>query len=98
VLLAPLILQQFLLVTVSSLVPTNPNCSECTDNLTGFASATNAVFPHTDVQNCIIHQLRNSSKYVSYGNEYLYVDEDMRLRLETKLIHSIVTGFKVLPV
>ncbi len=28
----------------------------------------------------------------------LYVDEDMRLRLETKLIHSIVTGFKVLPV
>ncbi len=32
-----------------------------------------------------------------YGNEYLYVDEDMRLRLETKLIHSIVTSFKVLP-
>ena len=26
-----------------------------------------------------------------------YVDEDMRLRLETKLIHSIVTSFKVLP-
>ena len=23
-----------------------------------------------------------------YGNEYLYVDEDMRLRLETKLIHK----------
>lgn len=33
-----------------------------------------------------------------YGNTYLYVDEDMRLRLETKLIHSIVTGFKVQPV
>ena len=32
-----------------------------------------------------------------YGNTYLYVDEDMRLRLETKLIHSIVTSFKVLP-
>jgi len=31
-----------------------------------------------------------------YGNEYLFVDEDMRLRLETKLIHSIVTGFKIL--
>lgn len=31
-------------------------------------------------------------------DEYLYVDEDMRLRLETKLIHSIVTSFKVLPV
>lgn len=31
-----------------------------------------------------------------YGNEYLLVDEDMRLRLEIKLIHSIVTGFKIL--
>ena len=38
----------------------------CTDNLTGFSNAINAVFPQTDVQNCIIHQLRNSSKYVSY--------------------------------
>ena len=29
------------------------------------------------------------------GNCTLHVDEDMRLRLETKLIHSILTGFKV---
>ena len=28
--------------------------------------AIEAVFPKTEVQNCIIHQLRNSSKYVSY--------------------------------
>lgn len=32
-----------------------------------------------------------------YGNEHLFVDEDMRLRLEAKLLYSIVTGFKVLP-
>ena len=38
----------------------------CTDNLTGFSEAIAAVFPKTDIQNCIIHQLRNSSKYVSY--------------------------------
>ena len=38
----------------------------CTDNLAGFSSAIEAVFPKTDIQNCIIHQLRNSSKYVSY--------------------------------
>ena len=38
----------------------------CTDNLTGFSAAIEAVFPRTDIQNCIIHQLRNSSKYVSY--------------------------------
>lgn len=38
----------------------------CTDNLTGFDAAIHATFPQTEVQNCIIHQLRNSSKYVSY--------------------------------
>ena len=38
----------------------------CTDNLTGFSTAIEAVFPQTEIQNCIIHQLRNSSKYVSY--------------------------------
>lgn len=32
-----------------------------------------------------------------YGNEYLCVDEDMRLRLEAKLIYSIITGFRILP-
>ena len=38
----------------------------CTDNLTGFSQVIEAVFQKTDIQNCIIHQLRNSSKYVSY--------------------------------
>ena len=38
----------------------------CTDNLTGFSAAIEAVFPQTEIQNCIIHQLRNSTKYVSY--------------------------------
>ena len=38
----------------------------CTDNLTGLSTAIEAVFPKTAIQNCIIHQLRNSSKYVSY--------------------------------
>jgi Transposase and inactivated derivatives len=34
--------------------------------LTGFSAAIEAVFSKTEIQNCIIHQLRNSSKYVSY--------------------------------
>ena len=38
----------------------------CTDNLTGFSSAIEAVFPKTEIQNCIIHQIRNSTRYVSY--------------------------------
>ena len=37
----------------------------CTDNLTGFDAAIHATVPQTEIQNCIIHQLRNSSKYVS---------------------------------
>lgn len=32
----------------------------CTDNLTGFSTAIEAVFPKTEIQNCIIHQLRNA--------------------------------------
>ena len=38
----------------------------CTDNLTGSSYAIEAVYPKSDIQNCIIHKLRNSSKYVSY--------------------------------
>ena len=38
----------------------------CTDNLTGFSTAIEAVFPKTEIQNCIIHQIRNSTRYVSY--------------------------------
>ena len=30
----------------------------CTDNLTGFSAAIEAIFPRTEVQNCIIHQSR----------------------------------------
>jgi transposase-like protein len=36
------------------------------DNLKGFAQAIEAVFPHTRVQLCIVHQVRNSLKYVPY--------------------------------
>ena len=41
----------------------------CTDNLAGFDAAIHATFPQTEIQNCIIHQLRNSSKYVLQGLE-----------------------------
>lgn len=38
----------------------------CTDGLTGFPDAIRAVFPDTRVQLCIVHMVRNSTKYVSY--------------------------------
>lgn len=36
------------------------------DNLTGFSEANRASFPETDIQKCIVHQVRNSVRYVSY--------------------------------
>lgn len=38
----------------------------CVDGLSGFPQAIEAVFPQTEVQQCIIHQIRNSTKFVSY--------------------------------
>ena len=38
------------------------------DGLTGMKEAINATFPNSEIQRCIIHQLRNSFKYVSYKN------------------------------
>jgi putative transposase len=38
----------------------------CVDGLTGFPEAIEAVFPQTQVQLCIVHQVRNSLSYVSY--------------------------------
>ena len=36
------------------------------DGLTGFSEAIAAVYPKTDIQRCIIHQIRSSTRYVSY--------------------------------
>ena len=38
----------------------------CMDGLTGFPDAVRAVFPETRIQLCIVHMVRNSTKYVSY--------------------------------
>ena len=38
----------------------------CIDGLTGFPEAISAIYPNTEIQHCIIHQIRNSTKYVSY--------------------------------
>lgn len=36
------------------------------DNLQGFADAIETIFPQTEVQLCVVHQIRNSQKYLSY--------------------------------
>ncbi len=37
----------------------------CIDNLSGFEEAINSIFPKTEVQSCIVHQVRNTIKYVA---------------------------------
>jgi len=37
----------------------------CTDGLKGFQEAINTVFPKTEIQLCIIHQIRNTLKYIA---------------------------------
>jgi putative transposase len=43
------------------------------DGLTGFSEAIRAVFPQTEIQRCIVHQIRNSTKYVSYKDLKAFV-------------------------
>jgi putative transposase len=38
----------------------------CCDGLTGFPDAINAVFPNATIQLCIVHMIRNSTKFVAY--------------------------------
>lgn len=41
-------------------------CIACIDNLKGFGDAIDDIFPNTAVQLCLVHQMRNSIKYVSW--------------------------------
>lgn len=49
----------------------------CIDNLKGFKEAIAAVYPNTDVQLCIVHQIRNSMRYVPF-NDSREVVRDMK--------------------
>ena len=38
----------------------------CVDGLTGFPAAIEAVYPKIEIQQCVIHQIRNTTRFVSY--------------------------------
>ncbi len=48
------------------------------DGLTGFPQAINSIFPKTEVQLCIVHQIRNSLKYVASKNQKEFM-KDLKL-------------------
>ena len=56
----------------------------CTDNLTGMSDAIAAVYPKCEHQLCIVHQIRNSLKFVSYKDR-------KELAADLKPIYQAVT-------
>ncbi len=55
----------------------------CTDNLAGFAQAIESVFPLCEVQLCIVHQVRNSLKFIPY-KDYKPFAADLK-----KIYHAV---------
>jgi putative transposase len=45
----------------------------CIDNLKGFAEAISTIYPLTEVQTCIVHQIRNSIKYVASKDQKTFM-------------------------
>jgi len=56
----------------------------CSDNLTGMSEAKSAVYPETEHQLCIVHQIRNSLAYVSYKDR-------KKVTADLKLVYGSVT-------
>jgi transposase-like protein len=50
----------------------------CIDNLNGFAEAIESIFPQTEVQLCVVHQVRNAQKYLSYKDSRPFM-KDLQL-------------------
>ena len=45
----------------------------CIDGLKGFKEAIHAVFPHTIIQRCVVHQIRHSLSYISWKDRKEFV-------------------------
>jgi transposase-like protein len=59
----------------------------CTDNLKGFSEAILSIFPKTQIQKCIVHQIRNSLKYVASKDQREFIKD---LKLVYKAVNKSV--------
>src|SRR5690554_8185921 len=50
-----------------------------TDNLKGFKEAILSIYPKTEVQLCIVHQIRNSLKYVASKDQKEFMKDLKRV-------------------
>lgn len=62
----------------------------CIDNLKGFKEAISSIYPQTDVQLCIVHQVRNSIKYVNWQDQRQVVRE-MRMIYQSRNLEAAET-------
>lgn len=65
----------------------------CTDNLKGFSEAILSIFPKTQIQKCIVHQIRNSLKYVASKDQKEFMVD---LKLVYKAINKSVAEDELL--
>lgn len=47
----------------------------CIDNLKGFDEAIHTIYPHTEIQTCVVHQIRNSIKYVASKDQKIFMSD-----------------------
>ena len=47
----------------------------CIDNLKGFEEAIRTIYPNTEIQTCVVHQIRNSLKYVASKDQKQFMTE-----------------------
>lgn len=47
----------------------------CIDNLNGFAEAISTIYPEVVIQSCIVHQIRNSIKYVASKDKKVFLKD-----------------------
>ena len=47
----------------------------CIDGLKGFEEAITSIYPETDIQSCIVHQIRNSMKYVASKDQKAFMKD-----------------------
>jgi putative transposase len=64
----------------------------CTDNLAGFSEAMGDVFPGTVVQKCLVHKIRNSTRFVN-DSDLKKVNSALRTVYTSENIAAALTAF-----
>jgi len=64
----------------------------CTDNLAGFSEAMASVYPATIVQKCIVHKMRNSTRFVD-DRDLKKVNADLRAVYTSENLSAALTAF-----